>query len=173
MFVFYVIAALILLLFLVSLMVPKEMKIEKQVTVSRPAGEVFDFLKLIRNQDQFSVWNKADPGMKKETEGTDGEVGFIYRWDSATNKNVGAGEQEIKEISPGKSITCELRFLRPMQDVASTRFEVSDAGQGMTRIQWGFYGRMKPPMTLMKPVFTKMLGKDLEKGLENLKNILG
>ena len=70
------------------------MRIEKSVEIRKPSSEVFNYLKYTRNQDNFSVWNMADPDMKKEQSGTDGEVGFLYRWDSQ-NKNVGAGEQEI------------------------------------------------------------------------------
>ena len=57
--------------------------------------------------------------MKKNYSGTDGQVGFIYSWDSQ-NKNVGAGEQEITGIEEGHKIDFELRFKRPMEQSASS-----------------------------------------------------
>jgi hypothetical protein len=48
--------------------------------------------------------------MKKDYEGTDSQVGFVYKWESLINKNVGAGEQEIKKIEEVKSIEYKLRF---------------------------------------------------------------
>jgi hypothetical protein len=147
------------------------MRIEKSVEISKSLNEVFDYLKITRNQDYFSVWNMADPGMKKEFEGTDGTVGFLYRWDS-NEKNVGAGEQSITAIEEGKSIDYVISFFRPMKNTGTSRFLVSKAGEGRTSVTWIFDSPSKFPMSLFSPIFKKMLGKDLEKSLGNLKNIL-
>jgi hypothetical protein len=147
------------------------MRIEKSAEIRKPSSEVFNYLKLLRNQDNFSVWNMTDPGMKKEHSGTDGEVGFLYRWDSQ-NKNVGAGEQKLTAIIQGKQIDSEVRFFRPMENTGKTSFIIDDAGNGSTRVRWIFDSPSKFPMILFAPIFKKMLGKDLQKGLENLKNIL-
>ena len=109
------------------------MRIEKSVEIRKPSSEVFNYLKYTRNQDNFSVWNMADPNMKKEQSGTDGEVGFLYRWNSQ-NKNVGAGEQEITSIIHGKRIDSALRFFRPMKNTGKTSFLIDDAGNGLTRV---------------------------------------
>lgn len=42
-------------------------------------SEVFNFLKLTKNQDQFSVWNMKDPNMKKNYSGIDGTKGLFIR----------------------------------------------------------------------------------------------
>ena len=116
--------------------------------------------------------NRTDPDKKTEFIGTDGTVGSIYKWDSATNKNVGAGEQEIKLIEEGKRIEYELRFLRPMKNIAKSAFitEASDASH--TRVTWGFYSPNKFPMSLMSPFLRKMLGKDMTVSLAELKKVL-
>jgi hypothetical protein len=147
------------------------MKIEKSIEINKSSGEVFDYLKLTRNQDNFSVWNMADPSMKKDYRGTDGTVGHIYAWDS-TNKNVGAGEQEIIGIEEGKAIKYEVRFFRPMQNVGKSNFLVTGKGENSTSVSWTFDSPTKFPYSLFAPVFKKMMGKDLEKGLTNLKAIL-
>ncbi len=147
------------------------MKIEKSTLIGKPSQVVFDYLKFTRNQDNFSVWNMADPGMKKEQSGNDGEVGFIYRWDSQV-KNVGAGEQKTTAIIPGKQIDSEIRFFRPMKNTGKTSFIIDDKGNGKTQVTWIFDSPSKFPMRLFAPLFKKVLGKDLDKGLENLKSIL-
>jgi hypothetical protein len=147
------------------------MKIEKSIEISRKDTEVFDYLKLTKNQDNFSIWNMADPGMKKEYRGTDGTIGFIYGWDS-TNKNVGAGEQETKEIVKGKSIQFEVRFFRPMQNTGKAIFLLNKKAENLTEVSWIFDSRSKFPYSLFAPFFKRMMGKDLEKGLVNLKDIL-
>ena len=146
------------------------MRIEKSIDINRNPEEVFDYLRYTRNQDNFSVWNMKDPGMKKEHRGKDGTVGFIYNWDSA-NKSVGSGEQEIVGIDEGKTIDYALRFTRPMQNTGQSKFQVSGKGKS-TSVTWVFDSPSKFPMSLFSPIFKRMLGKDLEKGLANLKVIL-
>jgi len=147
------------------------MRIERSIAIKKSSEEVFNYLKYTRNQDNFSVWNMADPDMKKEQSGTDGEVGFIYRWDSKV-KNVGAGEQKITAIIPGKRIDSEIMFFRPMENTGKTSFIVNEAGSGLTNVEWIFDSPSKFPMVLFAPIFKKMLGRDLAKGLDNLKGIL-
>ena len=147
------------------------MKIEKSITINKSSGLVFDYLKITGNQDNFSVWNMADPNMKKSYKGTDGTIGFQYSWDS-TIKNVGAGVQEITAIENGKSIDYSIDFTRPMKNHGKTKFEIINLGAESTSVVWVFDSPSKFPMSLFSPIFKRMLGKDLEKGLFNLKGIL-
>jgi hypothetical protein len=147
------------------------MKIEKSIEINKSSKLVFEYLKTTKNQDNFSVWNMTDPDMKKEYKGSDGTIGFIYSWDS-TNKNVGAGEQEIISIDEGKSITYAIRFFRPMQNRGISKFEVINKSDQTSSVAWIFDSPSKFPMSLFSPIFKIMLGKDLEKGLLNLKRIL-
>jgi hypothetical protein len=147
------------------------MKIEKSIEIRKGLPEVFNYLKLTKNQDKFSVWNMTDPGMKKEYVGTDGNVGFIYSWDS-TNRNVGAGEQETKAIVDGKSIEFEIRFFRPMQNTGKAFFLVDGQAGNSTKVTWIFDSPSKFPYSLFAPLFKKVLGRDLEKGLANLRDLL-
>jgi uncharacterized protein YndB with AHSA1/START domain len=147
------------------------MIIEKSTQIARPISEVFAYLKQTKNQDNFSVWNMADPSMKKEYRGNDGTVGFVYCWDS-TDKNVGAGEQETKAIEDEKRIEFEVRFFRPMKNVGKVSFLFSAPDKGETKVTWTFDSPSKFPFSLFAPIFKRMLGKDLEKGLVNLKRIM-
>jgi len=147
------------------------MKIEKSVEINRNSALVFDYLRVTKNQDNFSVWNMTDPNMKKKYQGKDGTIGFVYSWDSAM-KNVGAGEQEIKGIEEGKSIDYEIRFFRPMQNTGKTKFQITRIGEESASVAWSFDSPSKFPMSLLSPLFKMMLGKDMSKGLTNLKRIL-
>jgi len=53
-----------------------ELFVEKSVEINRSKQEVFDFLKFCKNQDQFSVWKRTDPGQKTKYQGTDGTEGL-------------------------------------------------------------------------------------------------
>jgi hypothetical protein len=147
------------------------MKIVKSIEIKKNPQEVFDYLKITKNQDNFSVWNMADPDMTKNYQGTDGRVGFIYRWDSKI-KNVGAGEIEISNIKDGKEIDYTLRFHRPMENTGQTEFLVDPLKDNNTLVTWKFEAPSKFPYSLISPIFKRMMGKDLSKGLSNLKGIL-
>jgi len=167
-----VIVLIVAAVLIAAMFAGKEMNIERKVLIDKPLNEVFDYLKFVRNQDHFSVWNMTDPNMNKYYKGTDGEVGYVYSWDSPTNKNVGAGEQVILSIEEGKNIQYEVRFSRPMKNVAKSGFVFEKVSENQTHVLWGFYSPAKFPMNVMKGVMEKMLGKDLEKSLGNLKNVL-
>lgn len=149
----------------------KEMFIEKSVVINKDVHEVFEFLKKTKNQDQFSLWNMKDPGMTKTYSGTDGTKGFIYTWDSK-DKNVGAGEQEIKNLIEDTRIDYEIRFKRPMQNTAQSSIVTNKTQHDATSVTWNFASPTKFPMSLLAPIFKKMLGKQIEQGLQNLKKLL-
>ena len=149
----------------------KDMIIEKNVSINKNINEVFNFLKQTKNQDRFSVWNMKDPNMKRDYSGTDGTKGFVYSWNSK-DKNVGAGSQEIKNISEGNRIDYELRFIRPMQNTAASSFVLDKIDENSTSVTWTFQSPTKFPMSLFAPIFKNMLGKQLNQSLQNLKALL-
>lgn len=167
----YVIGAIILILVIMGFVFSGEMRVERTIAVARPVANVFDFLKFTGNHDKFSEWNMADPAMKKEYRGTDGQIGFVYRWDSQ-NKNVGAGEQETTGLKPNESLDYELRFQRPMKSVAKGHFILKSTGGNSCDVTWIFAGDSTFPMSIMKPLMTRMLGSSMQRSLNNLKKVL-
>jgi uncharacterized protein YndB with AHSA1/START domain len=167
------IAAIIALALIVAAFTKKDYAVVREITINKPKQEVFDYVKFLKNQDNYSKWAMMDPNMKKTYTGTDGTVGFVSAWDSQ-EKNVGAGEQEIKGITNGERIDFELRFKRPFEATDYAYMTTEDAGNNQTKVKWGFNGKMKYPMNLMLLCMDmdKMLGKDLDTGLSNLKSIL-
>ncbi|TGD58830.1 SRPBCC family protein [Flavobacterium humi] len=164
---------LIVLAAIAGLFMKKDFAIEREIVINQPKDSVFKFLKFVKNQDQFSVWNKLDPNMKKTYTGTDGTVGFIYAWESQ-NKNVGSGEQEIKKITEGEKIDLELRFKVPMESKNNAYLVTEAVSPTQTKVKWGFAGEMPYPWNVMAPFMgmDEMIGKDLQGGLDNLKVIL-
>jgi hypothetical protein len=167
------IVGLILLLLIVAFFVKKEYAIVRDVTVNKPVQEVFRYIKYIKNQDNFSVWARMDPKMKKDYTGTDGTVGFVSAWNS-TVKNVGKGEQEIKEITEGERLDVELRFYKPFKSTDYAYMITQGQDDNTTKVIWGFRGKMPYPLNLMLLCVNmdKMMGKDLQAGLNNLKTVL-
>lgn len=98
-----VVAIIIAIPLIAALFIDKDYAIERSITINKPKQDVFDYIRYIKNQDNYSKWNMLDPAMKKTYTGTDGTVGFISAWES-THKNVGVGEQEILKITEGERI---------------------------------------------------------------------
>jgi hypothetical protein len=169
-----IIAGIIIVVILIAGLFTKKMyTVEREITINKPKNQVFSYLKLLRNQDNYSKWAKMDPSMKQEFKGTDGTVGFVSAWDSEI-KNVGKGEQEIVKISEGEKIDFEIRFIKPFEGKASAYMTVDSVAESKTIVRWGFVGEMNYPMNLMLVFMNmeKMVGNDLEIGLGNLKTLL-
>ncbi len=173
MIVLDVILILIASILILALIVKKEYAVVREIVIEKPKSIVFDYIKLLKNQDNFSVWSSIDPNMKKDFKGVDGTVGCISSWDS-TNKNVGSGEQEIVKITEGEKIDFELRFLKPFKSISQAYFVTETVSENKTRVKWGFKGKMNYPMNLMLLFMNmeKMIGRDFENGLAKLKSIL-
>ena len=156
-----------------ALFVNKEYKVERSITINQPKQVVFDYTRYLKNQDNFSVWSKMDPNMKKDYRGTDGTIGFVSAWDSK-KKEAGTGEQEITGITDNERIDYEIRFLKPMKSTDDAYLLFNDVSDNVTSVTWGFNGKLNYPMNLMLAFMDmdSMLGKDLEQGLVNLKSIM-
>ncbi|MDC7993742.1 SRPBCC family protein [Altibacter sp. HG106] len=152
-----------------AVLAPKKYDVRRSILVDRSLPEVFEYLKYLKNQDQWSPWSKRDPNMQKEIRGTDGTVGAVSHWKG--NKKVGEGEQEIKSIIENERIDSELRFLKPFKSTSDAYLLVRALSDTKTEVTWGFSGTHKPPMNVMMLFFNmeKSVGTDFEAGLRDLK----
>lgn len=172
MYFLYGIVGIIVLLLIIGLFLSKDMRVTKSVVINKGLSEVFNYVKFLKNQDEFSKWGSLDPNMKKTYTGTDGTVGFVSAWEG--NKNVGQGEQEILKIDEGKRIDYALRFIKPFKSYADAFMIFEDAGNNQTKVSWGFNSKMPYPMNVMC-LFINMserVGADFQLGLDNLKKKL-
>jgi hypothetical protein len=165
--------ALIALVLIIGLFVKKEYGVEREIVINKPKTEVFNYIKFLKNQDNYSVWSRMDPAMEKSFTGTDGSVGAVASWKSKMD-NVGEGEQEIKKIDEGNRIDFELRFKVPFEATDNAYMITEEVSPTQTKVKWGFNGKMNYPMNLMLLCMDMegMLGNDLAKGLSDLKVIL-
>ena len=168
-----ILLSILILLLIIGMFVKKEYTISCEVIINKPKTVVFDYIRLLKNQNEYSVWATMDPAMKKEFRGTDGTSGFVSAWDS-DNKNVGKGEQEILKIAEGDRIDYKIHFIKPFESTSFASMSTLSVSENQTKVIWEFKGKMKYPMNLMLLFMNmeKMVGNDLQKGLQNLKIIL-
>ena len=152
---------------------PSDFRVEREITINKPKAEVFNYVKILKNQNDWGPWVKKDPAIKLDYKGNDGEVGFVSSWTSELEE-IGAGEQEIKKIVDGSQIDTELRFKKPFESTSQAYLILEETGANSTKAKWGFTGSMPKPMNLLLLVMDmdKEVGKDFDEGLKNLKTIL-
>jgi len=80
--IFVALGILIAIPLIAALFMEKDYVIEREVTIQKPRQMVFEYLKYLKNQNNWSTWNRMDPNMKHTYRGTDGNVGFVAAWES-------------------------------------------------------------------------------------------
>lgn len=162
--------SLITLLLVIGLFMRKEHYVRRGIIINAPSHKVFDYIRLLRNQDEFNTNAMAGPGREKTYKGTDGTVGYVYAWSGS--KEAGEGEKEILEIVEGKRIETEIRFTRPMVTSARVIMETEALPGGQTKVYWSNAGTLKYPINILIPTLQKSVARGMDASLANLKNML-
>jgi hypothetical protein len=165
-----ILAGLIALLLISGLFMRKEHFVKREIIVNAPIQKVFNYIKLLKNQDEFNKHAMTSPDRQREFKGVDGTKGYIYSWSG--DKNAGVGEKEIKNIIEDQKIETEIRFIKPMAVTANVVMETEPVSADQTRVSWSNSGILNYPFNIMIPVFEKNVAKDMDSSLLNLKNIL-
>lgn len=168
----YILLGIVLLVIILGTVAPKVYEVNRNIVIDKTVSEVFNYLKYLKNQEDWSPWAERDPNMKKTFTGTDGETGFVSAWES-DNKQVGTGEQEITGIIESEAINSQLRFLKPFKSTSDAYLRVEEA-EGSAKVTWGFSGTNKFPINIIMLFMNmeKAVGGDFEQGLAKLKTIL-
>jgi hypothetical protein len=108
--------------------------------------------------------------MKRSYSGAESGKGAVYAWDG--NKNVGSGRMEILDTSAPTKIVIKLDFFTPFEGHNTAEFTMLPQGDA-TNVTWLMHGPA-PFMAKIMHVFMnidRMVGKDFEIGLANLKRL--
>ena len=165
-----VIAGIIALLLVIALFTKKGYNIQCEIIINAPLQIAFDYIKYLKNWDNFNERAVADLSKKNEFSGTDGTVGFIYAWSG--NKKVGEGEKEIKNIVEGKKIETEIRFVKPFTVTGLTNMSTEAVSANETKITLSNASTLKYPLNILLLMVEKGIAKDMGISLLSLKNIL-
>src|SRR3954471_3850155 len=98
-----IIALLLIIVFIAATFAPGDFSVYAETAINKPLGTVYNYIKILKNQEKYNKWVMADPNLKREYKGTDGEVGCTVYWDS-TMGSVGKGEQEITGLTSDQRV---------------------------------------------------------------------
>lgn len=154
-------------------MLPKQVHIERSITVDRPANMMFEILNSYQHFNEWSPWAKRDPNAEFVISGPESGVGARMSWIGAPNL-VGSGWQEIVASKPYEQIDIMLDF--DAQGVALTGFKLAPEGDA-TRITWVFDSDLTKGVNFFDSflaryfglLFDRWVGGDYEQGLAKLK----
>jgi len=144
--------------------------VQRTATIRADSGKVFPCINDFHNWAAWSPYEKIDPTMKKTFSGASSGKGAVYEWKG--NNKAGTGRMEILESSAPTKVTIKLDFLKPFEGHNTSEFTMSPKGDS-TEVTWAMQGPLAFMMKVMHVFISmdKLLGKDFEEGLANLKAI--
>ena len=128
----YVIGALVALLIVVGLLLPRHSRVEVSTLVDAPPATVFALVNDLRRVDLWSPRTATDPNSRVLYSGPNRGVGATVSWDGAI---VGSGTQTIVESRPHEHVANAINPGEPGE--ARTWFDIGRE-DGTTRVTWGF-----------------------------------
>ncbi len=166
-----ILLCIIALPFLIALFIPNKYVVSVTETINQPVDAVHNYVRMLKNQKDYSVWVMADPNLEPEIVGTDGTVGAIQKWNSQV-EDVGEGEQEITVLTPER-IEVDLRFKRPWEGHAKAANIFKPVSEKQCTVTSEFYSEASYPFNLPAYLFGRKFIEDAEKkNLANIKRIL-
>jgi hypothetical protein len=131
---------------------------------------VFGWVNDVRRFQDWSPWAKLDPNCQITFSGPAAGEGAAWAWDG--NKKVGTGRATVTASRLAELVALRLEFLKPFEATNTAEFTFRPEGNG-TVVTWSMTGTNN----LFFKIFglfvdcEKMVGKDFERGLANLKGL--
>lgn len=145
-------------------------RVLRAVSIKAPPEKIFSLINDFQKWGSWSPWEKMDPSMKRTYGGAANGKGSVYAWEG--NNKVGKGRMEITGVSPPSKVVIKLDFEKPMEGHNIIDFTLEDKGDS-TIVTWDMHGP-HPYLAKVISIFIsmdKMVGKDFETGLANLKAV--
>ena len=128
----YVIGALVALLIVVGLLLPRHSRVDVSTLVDAPPATVFALVNDFRRVDLWSPRTATDPNARVLFSGPNRGVGATVTWDGVI---AGSGTQTIVESRPHEHVATTINPGEPGE--ARTWFDIGRE-DGKTRVTWGF-----------------------------------
>ena len=159
--------ALVALLAVVGLFIPRKYSVERSVTIQAPADLIFPYVNDLKKQQEWSPWKAMDPSAKMTFGPVTEGQGASYSWEG---DKTGHGTCTILSTEAGKGIETDLDFKEMGR--ASGYFKLIPEGTAVV-VTEGFKGDagwnlMRRYMNL---IVDRMVGPVFEQGLTKLKEI--
>ncbi len=149
---------------------PDRFQVRRTATIDAPPDRIFALISDFRRWSSWSPYEKLDPRMQRSYSGADSGVGSVYEW--AGNAKAGQGRMEITRAPVPSEVAIKLDFVKPLEAHNVATFTLEPRG-GATNVTWTMDGPT-PYVGKIVHLFVDMdrlVGRDFETGLANLKTI--
>ncbi|MCV3211788.1 SRPBCC family protein [Mesorhizobium sp. YC-39] len=167
--VLIILVVLIAALLIYAAMKPDNFTVSRSASIKAPPEAIFPLINDFKRWTVWSPYEKLDPDMKRTLSGADSGKGAAYAWEG--NGKAGAGRMEITKSVPSSLVALKLDFEKPFKANNTVDFTLVPAGNN-TAVTWAMHGRY-PFIAKLMGIFInmdRMVGKDFETGLANLKS---
>jgi Polyketide cyclase / dehydrase and lipid transport len=149
---------------------PDTFRVQRATSIKAPSDRIFPLIADFHGWSAWSPYEKLDPAMKRTFGGADKGKGAVYEWES--DGKAGKGRMEITDAPAPSKVTIKLDFLKPFESHNTAEFKLEPSGDS-TELTWAMYGPNLFIGKVMSIFFDmdKMIGKDFETGLANLKTL--
>ncbi|QEL20373.1 SRPBCC family protein [Limnoglobus roseus] len=163
-------AAVVALFLLAAAFRSADFVIARSATVAAPPAAIFPHVNDFHKWAAWSPFEKLDPNMVKTFDGPPAGIGAGYHWSG--NAKAGEGRMTITDSRPSDRVQMTLDFVRPFRATNAVEFTFVPEG-GQTRVTWSMSGRngFVPRAFGLIVNIDKLVGRDFEKGLAQLKAI--
>lgn len=151
-------------------MKPKEFHFERSGVINASPEKIFPYISQLKLCGMWSTYEMRDPTMKKSYSGTDGAPGATMTFDGKSSS--GTGRIEIISVKPNELAEFRLVMTKPFACDNIIRYSLKKENNG-TRFTWSMDGENKFINKIMITLIDcdKMLDKDMNEGINNLKKI--
>ncbi len=162
----WVLGILVLLVLIVPLLFPKTYTVKRSIEINAPVETVYLIAADFDYRPKWDPWLSMDTDAEVSIIGESITVGSGYTWDGEL---IGSGKLTIKKLEKNKKIVSELIFLNPRPGKADVTWTFLEKNE-ITLVTWSIEGSLSYPVERLMGLFMdKMLGPDLEKGIESFK----
>ncbi|MCC7460243.1 MAG: SRPBCC family protein [Proteobacteria bacterium] len=157
---------LILILLGIAFTMPEAYVVERSVEIQADQDDTFALVADFSKWKEWSPWYDFEPDAIYTLNGEMGMKDSSMTW---AGKIVGRGKIQIDRLEPHHHISMSLFFETPhkTEAKATLTFESRD---DITVVTWSNQGELEYPFgRLFGPVLKKMIGKDIQQGLDKLK----
>jgi hypothetical protein len=164
------VVVLILIVLGLAAVQPDSFRVQRTIAIKAAPEKIQPLISDFHNWPAWSPWEKLDPAMKRTYSGAPKDQGAVYAWEG--DDKVGAGRMEITGLAQPTKVDIKLDFLKPFESHCLTEFTLEPKGD-LTTVTWTMSGPSNFMTKLMGLAVSmdKMIGKDFETGLANLKAV--
>ncbi|WP_316803883.1 SRPBCC family protein [Pedobacter nototheniae] len=163
----WIIVILAIIIFGGGLFLPKTFSVARNIEISAPDSVIYKNIADFNEFTKWNTWSKMEPTAKITISGPVAQPGSLYEW---AGKETGQGSMKITEAKPNSLVNIELKFIKPFESLANTKFDIQPEGSAQ-KVTWTMSGNnnlIQRWMCLFMNM-DKMVGKDFESGLKSLK----